>query len=176
MRLALEIFDACRPNWPAEKPMGARITAHDWVEGGWDMDDSIALAAELKARGCDYICASSGGISDKQKITSGPGYQVPFAAGMRKATGIPTMAVGQIWEPALAEKVVAEGSADLVAIARRMLYDPRWTWHAAVELGVHLDYPDRYHTCHPALGGTLRFPEEKSKTEQLALLAKLSKR
>ena len=84
------------------------------------------------------------------------------------------MAVGQIWEPALAEEVVASGKADLVALARKFLDDPRWTWHAAAQLGVHLDYPGRYHMCHPALGTALRFPEEKSKTDRLAILAKLS--
>jgi 2,4-dienoyl-CoA reductase-like NADH-dependent reductase (Old Yellow Enzyme family) len=175
MRLALEIFDLCREKWPAAKPMGVRITATDWVEGGWDIEDSCVLAAELKRRGCDYICASTGGVSEKQKIVSGPGYQVPFAARMRAETGIPTMAVGQIWESALAEEVVASGKADLVALGRRMLHDPRWAWHAAQELGVHVDYPPRYHACHPALGTALRFPEEKSKTESLDALARLSR-
>ena len=174
LRLALEIFELCRASWPQAKPMGARITAVDWVEGGWSMDDTLELATALKAGGCDYLCLSSGGVSAKQKIVSGPGYQVPFAARVRAETGVPTMAVGQIWEPALAEDVVASGKADLVALARKFLDDPRWTWHAAAQLGEHLDYPGRYHMCHPALGTALRFPEEKSKTDRLAILAKLS--
>jgi 2,4-dienoyl-CoA reductase-like NADH-dependent reductase (Old Yellow Enzyme family) len=175
MRLALEIFSLCRERWPADKPLGVRITATDWVEGGWDIEDSVELAARLKALGCDYICASTGGVSEKQKIVSGPGYQVPFAARIRADTGIATMAVGQIWEPALAEEVIGSGKADLVALARRMLYDPRWPWHAAEALGVHLDYAPRYHACHPALGSALKFPEEKGKFEQLAKLAELSR-
>ena len=175
MRLALEIFSLCRERWPHAKPMGVRITATDWVEGGWDLDDSVQLARALKGLGCDYICASTGGVSDKQKIVSGPGYQVPFAARIRAETGMPTMAVGQIWEPALAQEVVQSGKADLVALARKMLDDPRWPWHAAAQLGIHLDYPPRYHTCHPALGSALRFPEEKSKAEALARLAELSR-
>jgi 2,4-dienoyl-CoA reductase-like NADH-dependent reductase (Old Yellow Enzyme family) len=176
MRLALEIFELCRGQWPAHKPMGARITALDWVDGGWDMDDSVVLARELKARGCDFLCVSSGGVSERQRIIHGPGYQVPFAARVRAEAGVPTMAVGQIWEPALAEEVVASGKADLVALGRKFLDDPRWTWHAASELGVHLDYPGRYHSCHPALGTALRFPEEKAKTDRLAVLAELSRK
>jgi 2,4-dienoyl-CoA reductase-like NADH-dependent reductase (Old Yellow Enzyme family) len=176
MRLALEIFELCRASWPAHKPMGARVTALDWVEGGWDMDDTVVLARELKERGCDFLCVSSGGVSEKQKIIHGPGYQVPFAERVRREADVPTMAVGQIWEPALAEDVVASGKADLVALGRKFLDDPRWTWHAARELGVHLDYPGRYHSCHPALGSALRFPEEKAKTDRLAVLAALSQK
>ena len=176
LRLALEIFELCRASWPHGKPMGARITALDWVDDGWAMNDTLELAAALKARGCDYLCLSSGGVSASQKIVSGPGYQVPFAAQVRAETGMPTMAVGQIWEAALAEEVVASGKADLVALARKFLDDPRWTWHAAAQLGVHLDYPGRYHMCHPALGTALRFPEEKSKADRLAILAELSAR
>jgi 2,4-dienoyl-CoA reductase-like NADH-dependent reductase (Old Yellow Enzyme family) len=176
IRLALEIFELCRARWPEHKPLGARVTALDWVDGGWNMDDSVRLATELKARGCDFICMSSGGVSEKQKIISGPGYQIPFAERVRREAGVPTMAVGQIWEPALAEEVVASGKADLVALGRKFLDDPRWTWHAATELGVHLDYPGRYHACHPALGTALRFPEEKAKSDRLAVLAELSRR
>jgi 2,4-dienoyl-CoA reductase-like NADH-dependent reductase (Old Yellow Enzyme family) len=150
-----------------------RVTAQDWVDGGWDMDDSVIFASELKARGCDFICMSSGGVSDRQRIVSGPGYQVPFAERVRAEAGVPTMAVGQIWEPELAEDVVASGKADLVALARKFLDDPRWAWHAAAKLGVHLDYPGRYHMCHPALGSALRFPEEKAKADRLAILDKL---
>jgi 2,4-dienoyl-CoA reductase-like NADH-dependent reductase (Old Yellow Enzyme family) len=175
MRLALEIFELCRAQWPDHKPMGARITALDWVEGGWDMDDTVVLARELKARGCDFLCVSSGGVSEKQRIIHGPGYQVPFAARVRAEAGVPTMAVGQIWEAKLAEDVVSSGKADLIGLGRKFLDDPRWTWHAAAELGVHLDYPGRYHSCHPALGGALRFPEEKAKTDRLAVLAELSR-
>jgi len=167
MRLALEIFDECRAVWPQGKPMGVRISAVDWVPGGWEMDDSVALSKELKARGCDYICATSGGSSHKQKIVAGPNYQVPFAERIRTEVGIPTMAVGQISEPEQAEAILQEGKADMVALARGMLYNPRWAWHAASKLGVHLDYPKRYVNCHPALGPELKFADTREKSEAL---------
>ena len=170
MRLALEIYDLCRAVWPAHKPMGVRISAVDWVEGGWDIEDSVAFAKELHARGCDYICTSSGGVTMKQKIVSGPGYQVPFAHRVREGSGIATMAIGQITEPKQAEEILASGKADMIGMVRRLTYNPRWPWHAAVELGVHVDYPKRYRSCHPAVGPALKFAESKEQTEALQKL------
>jgi 2,4-dienoyl-CoA reductase-like NADH-dependent reductase (Old Yellow Enzyme family) len=144
MRFPLEVFDAVRAAFPADKPVGMRVSASDWVDGGWALDDTIALAGELKARGADWIDVSSGGISPLQKLVTGPGYQVPFAQAVKQATGATTMAVGLITEAAHAEDVVASGKADLVAIARAILYDARWPWHAAAQLGATVDAPPQY--------------------------------
>jgi NADPH2 dehydrogenase len=145
-----------------------RISATDWVEGGWDIDDSIALARELKARGCDYVCTTSGGVSLAQKIEAKPGYQVPFAAAVRKGTGIATIAVGQIKGAQQAEQILAEGSADLIALGRGLLANPRWAWMAAQELGVFLKYPPRYRVCHPRMGPELNFTDTEEKRRKLA--------
>jgi 2,4-dienoyl-CoA reductase-like NADH-dependent reductase (Old Yellow Enzyme family) len=171
MRLPIEIFEACRAVWPADKPMGVRISAVDWVPDGWDMADSVAFAAAMKARNCDFICASSGGMSMQQKIVAGPNYQVPFAEEMKRTTGITTMAVGQITEPEQAEEIIANGRADMVALARRMLFNPRWPWHAAIALGEHMIYPPRYRTCHPLMGTALKFPESREMRQALTDLA-----
>jgi len=144
MRFPLEIFDAVRQAWPAEKPLGVRLSATDWIEGGWDLDSSVALAHRLKARGCDWIDCSSGGISPEQKIPLGPGYQVPLARHIRCETGITTIAIGLITEPRQAEAIVAGGDADMVAMARAMLWNPRWAWHAAAELGGTVRAPKQY--------------------------------
>ena len=126
MRLALEIFDLCRAVFPPERPIGARISATDWMEGGWDVADLVALATALRARGCDYICTSSGGVSLKQKIDAKPLYQIPFAEAVRRGSGIATMAVWQITEPQQAEAIVANGQAYLVAIRRPLMFYPHW--------------------------------------------------
>ncbi|HET9762827.1 MAG TPA: NADH:flavin oxidoreductase/NADH oxidase [Casimicrobiaceae bacterium] len=144
IRFPLEVFAAVRAVWPEAKPMGARISATDWVDGGWTIEDSIALARRLKAAGCDWIDSSSGGISPKQKIPLGPGYQVPLSRQIRRAVSIPTIAVGLITEPKQAETIVASGDADLVALARAMLWDPRWPWHAAAALGAQVLAPPQY--------------------------------
>ncbi|MBS0241817.1 MAG: NADH:flavin oxidoreductase/NADH oxidase [Proteobacteria bacterium] len=136
MRLPLEIFSAVRGAFPATKPVGIRISAVEWVEGGITVEDSIALATKLKALGCDFMDVSSGGNSPKQKIELKAGYQVPFAAAIRKATGMTVMAVGLITEPKHAEAIVASGEADMVALARGFMDDLRWGWHAAWALGV----------------------------------------
>lgn len=163
MRFALELYDECRRLWPTEKPMGVRISATDWIEGGWTIEDSVAFAAELQARGCDYVCASSGGVAMQQKIEGGPGYQTPFAKAIRTGVGINSIAVGSITEPRQAEQILVDGAADLVALGRPMLYNPRWAWHAAVDLGVHMPYHYRYRLCHPAMGEMLKFPETNEK-------------
>jgi len=149
MRFPLETFDAVRAAWPAGKPLGVRLSAVDWVEGGITLDDSIELVRRLQARGVDWIDVSSGGVSPAQKIAPGPGYQVPFARGIRRATGVTTMAVGLVTEPQQAEAIVANGDADLVALARAMLWDPRWPWHAAAALGHAVDAPPQYWRAPP---------------------------
>jgi 2,4-dienoyl-CoA reductase-like NADH-dependent reductase (Old Yellow Enzyme family) len=167
MRFGLEVFELCRRVFPAERPMGVRISVTDWVEGGWDVEDSIAFAKELKARGCDYICTTSGGVSLKQQIDAKPGYQVPLAQAVRHGAGIATMAVGQITEPRQAEAVLAEGKADMIAIGRRLMFNPHWAWTAASELGVFLKYPARYRNAHPRIGQQMDFPESAEKRRRL---------
>ena len=161
MRYPLEVFDAVRAAFPDRKPVGIRVSASDWVEGGWDVTQTIAFAKELKKRGVDWIDVSSGGVSPLQKIPLGPGYQVPFAQAVKEATGVTTMAVGLITEAKHAEEIVASGKADMVALARGMLYDPRWGWHAAAELGGEVSAPPQYWRSQPptqkALFGTTTF-------------------
>ena len=144
VRFPLDVFAAVRDVWPQDKPMGVRISANDWVDGGWTIEDSIALVRRLKAAGCDWIDTSSGGISPAQKIPLGPGYQVPLARAIRRATSIPTMAVGFITDAKQAEAIIASGDADLVAMARAMLWNPRWPWHAAAILGAQVQAPQQY--------------------------------
>lgn len=167
MRLALEIFELCRGAFPAERPVGVRISATDWVEGGWGVADSVVLAAELRARGCDYVCTSSGGVSLQQKIDPRPLYQVPLAEAVRQGSGIATMAVGQITEPQQAEAILANGQADLIAIGRRLMFDPHWAWKAAAELGVFLKYPARYRNANPRIGQAMDFPESPEKRKRM---------
>jgi len=153
MRFPLEVFDAVRAAWPEEKPLGVRISATDWVDGGWNIADTVAFARELKARGGDFLDCSSGGNSPLQEIDAGPGYQVEFAAEVKRETGLTTMAVGQITQARQAESIVRSGQADLVALARGMLYDPHWTWHAAEELRANAAFAPQYARCHPSLMG-----------------------
>jgi 2,4-dienoyl-CoA reductase-like NADH-dependent reductase (Old Yellow Enzyme family) len=150
MRFPLEVFAAVRAEWPEDKPLGVRISCTDWSEGGWDIEQSLVLARELKKLGCDWIDASSGGLVKNQAIPVAPGYQVPFAERIRRETGIATIAIGLITEAAQAESVVAEGKADMVALARGFLWDPRWGWHAALELGATLQIPNQYLRGRPA--------------------------
>ncbi len=149
MRFPLEVFDAVRAVFPADKPVGVKISATDWVDGGWDVEQSIEFVKALQRRDVDWIDVSSGGISPLQKIALGPGYQVPFAQAIKAATGVNTMSVGLITEAQQAEAIVASGQADLIAIARGMLYDPRWAWHAAAELGATVDAPPQYWRAPP---------------------------
>jgi 2,4-dienoyl-CoA reductase-like NADH-dependent reductase (Old Yellow Enzyme family) len=151
MRFALEVYEAIRAVVPERKPIGMRISSTDWVEGGWSLDDSVVLAKELKKRGCDYITASSGGSVPEQQLKVGPGYQVPFAERIRREAGIASMAVGLITEPQQAEDIVASGQADLVALGRGMLFNPRWPWHAALALDAHAYYPPQYERSHPKM-------------------------
>jgi 2,4-dienoyl-CoA reductase-like NADH-dependent reductase (Old Yellow Enzyme family) len=146
LRLPLEVFDAVRAVFPADRPVGVRVSATDWLEGedSWTPEQTIELARRLQARGCDWIDVSSGGISPRQKIAIGPGYQVPFSRALREATGMTTIAVGLITEPQQAEQIVASGAADVIALARAMLYDPRWAWRAAAALGGRVHGPRQY--------------------------------
>ncbi|WGR99119.1 NADH:flavin oxidoreductase/NADH oxidase [Bradyrhizobium sp. ISRA443] len=150
MRFPLEVFDAVRAAFPDRKPVGVRLSATDWVEGGWDVAQTIAYARELQKRGVDWVDVSSGGVSPLQKIPLAPGYQVPAAQAVREATGVATMAVGLIAEAKQAEEIVASGKADMVALARAMLYDPRWGWHAAAELGGEVSAPPQYWRSQPS--------------------------
>lgn len=157
MRFALEVFDAVRQSWPAHKPLGVRLSATDWIDGGWDVDSSVALAHQLKARGCDWIDCSGGGISPRQKIPLGPGYQVPLASRIRRETGVTTIAIGLITDPLQAEAIVAGGDADMVALARAMLWNPHWPWNAAAELGGAVSAPRQYWRSPPrGMQATLR--------------------
>jgi len=149
MRFPLEVFDAVRAAFPADKPVGVRISASDWVDGGWDVDQSVAFTQALKARGAAYIHVSSGGASPLQQIPAVPGYQVAFAERIKRDGGLPTIAVGLITEAEQAEAILASGQADLVALARAMLYDPRWPWHAAAKLGAQVDAAPQYLRCQP---------------------------
>ncbi len=149
MRFPLEVFEAVRAAVPEETPVWVRVSATDWVEGGWDLAQTIEFAKALEAMGCAAIHVSTGGVSPLQKIPVGPGYQVPFAAAVKAAVGIPVIAVGLITEPVQAEAVLQEGQADAIALARAMLYDPRWPWHAAAELGAQIDAPPQYWRCQP---------------------------
>jgi NADPH2 dehydrogenase len=150
LRYPLEVFDAVRAAFPDHKPVGIKVSATDWVDGGWDVAQTIEFAKALKTRGVDWIDASSGGVSPLQKIPLGPGYQVPLAQALKEATGLTTMAVGLITEPKQAEEIVASGKADMIALARGMLYDPRWGWHAAAELGGQVEAPPQYWRSQPS--------------------------
>jgi 2,4-dienoyl-CoA reductase-like NADH-dependent reductase (Old Yellow Enzyme family) len=149
MRFPLEVFEAVRSAFPADRPVWARVSATDWVAGGWDLEDTIAFAQALKARGCAAIHVSTGGVSPAQKIALGPGYQVPFAQRVKEAVGLPTIAVGLITEAEQAQAIVQSGQADAIALARAMLYDPRWPWHAAATIGAHVVAPKQYWRSQP---------------------------
>ena len=159
MRFPLEVFDAVRAAVPAGMTVGVRLSAPDWVDGGWDVEDSIAFGRALRERGCDFLHVSSGGVSPRQRIPVGPGYQVPLAERLRAAVGLPTIAVGLITEPAQAEAVIAEGRADAVALARAMLFNPHWPWHAAAALGGQVQAPPPYWRSAPQGAGGVFGPE-----------------
>lgn len=149
MRLLLEIFQEVRQVFAHHKPVGVRISASDWVAGGWDLEQSIVLAKALEKLGCSFIHVSSGGLSPQQKIAVGPNYQVPFAQGIKQAVAMPVIAVGLITEAEQAEAIIGTGQADMVALARGILYDPRWPWHAAAKLGAKVAAPKQYWRSEP---------------------------
>ena len=157
MRFPLEVFAAVRAAWPAGRPLGVRCNGTDWDERGLTPEDAVAYARALKGLGCDYVDVSSGGNS-MAPIPLGPGYQVPFPQRIRSEVGIATMAVGLIREPRHAEAIVAAGQADLVAIGRGILNDPRWPWHAAEQLGAKLHGPKKYSRAPPVTAKDLFHP------------------
>ncbi len=160
MRYPLEVFAAMRAAWPGDKPMGARVSATDWVEGGWTPEETVVFARELKKLGCDYVDVSSGALDPRQQIPLGEGYQVRFSDQVRREAGVPTMTVGLIARARHAEEIVATGKADFVCLARAAMWDPRWAWHAAEELGAEAKYAPKTMPCHPSMRPQL-FPNRK---------------
>lgn len=148
-RIVLDLFKAVRKVWPEDKPIGVRLSATDWVDGGWSVQDSAELARRLKELGCDFISVSSGGSVPEQNIRQYAGYQVPFAREIKEYADIPTIAVGLIRDAQQAESIVRNSDSDLVALAREMLYDPRWPWHAAAELKATTFFPPQYARANP---------------------------
>lgn len=149
LRFPLEIFDAVRDAFPADRPVTMRVSGTDWAPGGWDVKQTVAFAEALEARGCAAIHVSSGGLTPEQRIPVGPGYQVPLARAVKAATRMPVIAVGLITDFDHAEAIVATGDADLIALARGILYDPRWPWHAAAHFGATVKAPNQYLRCQP---------------------------
>jgi 2,4-dienoyl-CoA reductase-like NADH-dependent reductase (Old Yellow Enzyme family) len=148
MRLVLEVLEDVRSVWPDDKPLLLRISASDWTDGGWTVEDSVALAKEAAARGVDLVdCSSGGNVLAPIPVT--PGYQVPFASAVRSGAGVATGAVGLITDPQQAEQVVAEGHADVVLLARELLRDPHWPLHAATVLGADVAWPVQYERARP---------------------------
>jgi 2,4-dienoyl-CoA reductase-like NADH-dependent reductase (Old Yellow Enzyme family) len=151
MRFPLEAFAAVRAVWPSDKPMGIRVSATDWMDGGWTPEETVVFARELKKLGCDYMDVSTGGVDPRAKIPLAPAYQVPFAEKVRKEAGIPTMSVGLITDPKQAEDIIASGKADMIALGRGAMWDPRWSWHAAEALGAETAYAPKMMACHPKM-------------------------
>jgi 2,4-dienoyl-CoA reductase-like NADH-dependent reductase (Old Yellow Enzyme family) len=144
LKFPLEVAQAVRDVWPRERALGARINATDWVEGGLDIEDCVAYARELERLGFDYVCVSSGALTSHGRIRVEPGYQVAYAERVKQAVPMPVRAVGMIVDPDYAESIIASGKADMVALARAFLDNPRWVWHAAERFGLKLDYPPPY--------------------------------
>ena len=143
-RLLIEVTEAVREVWPADKPLLVRFSATDWVDGGWSVDETVELAKQLGVLGVDFIDVSSGGLDPRQQVQAGPGYQVPLARRVREGSGLPVGAVGLITEAQQAEQVLVDGSADVVLLARALLRDPHWPLHAAAELGDDVEWPRQY--------------------------------
>jgi len=149
MRFPLEVFDAVRTAFPADRAVSMRVSGTDWADRGWDINQTIAFAQALEVRGCAAIHVSSGGLTPAQQIPVGPSYQVPLARAVKNATRIPVIAVGLITEFEQAEAIVGTGDADLIALARTILYSPRWPWHAAAHFGAHVKAPNQYLRSQP---------------------------
>jgi 2,4-dienoyl-CoA reductase-like NADH-dependent reductase (Old Yellow Enzyme family) len=162
MRFPLEVFDAVRAAFPAERPVSMRVSGTDWAAGGWDLEQTIAFAQALEGRGCAAIHVSSGGLTPAQRIPVGPSYQVPLARAVKAATTLPVIAVGLINDFDQAEAIVGTGDADLVAIARAILYDPRWPWHAAAHFGASVQAPNQYLRSQPSRHRHLFAPPSQS--------------
>ena len=144
IRFPLRIVRAVRDEWPSDLPLFVRLSVVDWVEGGWDLGQSVLLARRLKTIGVDLVDCSAGMAVPDEEIPFGPGFLVPFSAGIRAAVAIHTGAVGLITDPAQAEQIIATGQADVVSLGRQMLRDPYWPLHAAQALGVEIPWPDQY--------------------------------
>jgi 2,4-dienoyl-CoA reductase-like NADH-dependent reductase (Old Yellow Enzyme family) len=150
MRFPLEVFDAVRAAVPPECPVSVRVSGTDWAPGGWDIEQTVEFARALDARGCSAIHVSSGGLTPAQQIAVGPGYQVPLARVVKAAVTMPVVAVGLIADFDHAESILVAGDADLIALARAMLYDPRWPWHAAAHFGATVKAPSQYLRSQPS--------------------------
>ncbi len=148
-RFLIEVFDAVRAAFPPERPVSVRVSGTDWVPGGWTVDETVLLAQALEARGCAAIHVSSGGLSPDQKIPVGPSYQVPLARRVKAATRMPVIAVGLITGFEQADAIIGTGDADLIALARAIVFNPRWPWHAAAHLGATVRAPDQYLRSQP---------------------------
>ena len=144
VRLCLEIVDAVRGVWPERLPLFVRISATDWKDGGWDLEQAVELARRLRAHGVDLVDCSSGGAVHDQQIAVGPGYQVPFAERIRRDANVPTGAVGLITIAEQADAIISAGQADVVLLARELLRDPYWPLHAADQLGQNVPWPAQY--------------------------------
>ena len=151
MRFPLEVFEAVRGAAPSELPVTVRLSATDWVEGGWDVEQSTVFCRTLNEMGCDMMHVTSGGLVQEQEIRAGPGYQIAFSEQIRREANIATLAVGQIMTPSQAETIIRTGQADMAALARGILWDPRWVWKAALELGAEIELPPPYARCNPKL-------------------------
>jgi len=160
MRFPLEVFDAVRAAFPAEKAVTMRVSGTDWADGGWDIDQTIAFCRALDARGCSAVHVSSGGLTPRQQIPVGPSYQVPLARAVKHATSMPVVAVGLITEFEQAEAIISTGDADMIALARTILYNPRWPWHAAAHFGARIRAPNQYLRSQPRQFKNLFEPPE----------------
>ncbi len=149
MRFPLEVFEAVRAAFPAERPVSMRVSGTDWVDGGWDIAQTVEFAKALESRGCAAVHVSSGGLHPGQKIPIGPSYQVPLARAVKAAVRVPVVAVGLITEFEQAEAIVSTGDADLIALARTILFNPRWPWHAAAHFGARVRAPAQYLRAQP---------------------------
>ncbi|KAF0676083.1 NADH:flavin oxidoreductase/NADH oxidase [Profundibacterium mesophilum] len=149
IRFPVEVFEAVRAAVSPQIPVWVRVSATDWVPGGWDVEGTVTLCKALGAAGCAAVHVSSGGLSPRQKIALSPGYQVDFARRIKQETGLPTIAVGLITEAGQAEEILRSEGADAIALARAILYDPRWPWHAAAELGAQVSAPPQYWRSQP---------------------------
>jgi 2,4-dienoyl-CoA reductase-like NADH-dependent reductase (Old Yellow Enzyme family) len=149
MRFPLEVFDAVRAAFPADRSVTMRVSGTDWADGGWDIEQTIPFARALETHECDAIHVSSGGLTPRQQIPVGPSYQVPLARAVKHATSVPVIAVGLITEFEQAEAILSTGDADLIALARAILFDPRWPWHAAAHFGARVRAPNQYLRSQP---------------------------
>jgi 2,4-dienoyl-CoA reductase-like NADH-dependent reductase (Old Yellow Enzyme family) len=150
MRFPLEVLDAVRSALPSGYPVTMRVSGTDWVQGGWDTEQTILFAQACEQHGCAAFHVSSGGLSPAQKIPTGPSYQVPLARAVKAATSMPVIAVGLITEFEQAEAIIGTGDADLIALARAILYDARWPWHAAAHFGARVKGPPQYLRSQPS--------------------------